>query len=40
MTVPGGAPLAPGASVTITVKFTYTGTAPISYVSKTLSGAF
>jgi hypothetical protein len=40
MTVPGVAPLAPGASVTISVKFTYTGTAPISYVSKTLSGAF
>jgi hypothetical protein len=41
MTVPGGAPLAPGASVTIQVKFTYAnGSAPISYVSKTLSGAF
>jgi hypothetical protein len=40
MTVPGAAALAPGGSVTISVKFTYTGTAPISYVSKTLSGAF
>jgi hypothetical protein len=40
MTVAGAAPLAPGASVTFPLKFTYTGTAPISYVSKTLSGAF
>jgi hypothetical protein len=40
ITVPGGVPLAPGASVTIPVMFTYSGTAPISYVSKTLSGAF
>jgi hypothetical protein len=38
MTVPGGAALAPGASVSISVKFTYAGSAPISYVSKTLSG--
>jgi hypothetical protein len=40
ITVPGTVPLAPGASLTIPVKFTYSGTAPISYVSKTLSGAF
>ncbi|MGO9261996.1 MAG: beta strand repeat-containing protein [Bryobacteraceae bacterium] len=40
ITVAGSSPLAPGASVSISVKFTYTGTAPISYVSKTLSGGF
>jgi hypothetical protein len=40
MTVPGASPLAPGGSITITIKLTYTGSAPISYVSKTLSGAF
>jgi hypothetical protein len=40
ITVAGNSPLAPGASATISVKFTYTGTAPISYVSKTLSGGF
>jgi hypothetical protein len=40
ITVPGSSALAPGASVTIPVKFTYTGTAAISYVSKTLSGGF
>jgi hypothetical protein len=32
--------LAPGASVTFPVQFVYVGTAPISYVSKTLSGGF
>jgi hypothetical protein len=36
----GSGPLAPGTSVTIPVKLTYTGTAPLSYVSKTLSGQF
>jgi YD repeat-containing protein len=40
ITVAGNSPLAPGASVSISVKFTYTGTAPISYVSKTFSGGF
>ncbi len=40
ITVAGSSPLAPGASVGISVKFTNTGTAPISYISKTLSGGF
>jgi hypothetical protein len=35
-----GTSLAPGASVGLAVKFTYTGTSPISYVLKTLSGGF
>jgi hypothetical protein len=34
------ASLAPGASVTVTVKFTISGSTPISYVAKTLSGGF
>jgi hypothetical protein len=38
--VPGTAPLAPGASVSFPVKFTYTGTALISVAFKTLSGGF
>ncbi|MCU1262484.1 MAG: repeat-containing protein, partial [Bryobacterales bacterium] len=40
MTVSGNSPLAPGSSVTVVVKFTYTGTAPIAYIAKTLSGKF
>jgi hypothetical protein len=40
ITVASSSALAPGASISFTVKFTYTGTAPISYVSKTLSGGF
>jgi hypothetical protein len=39
ITVTGTSPLAPGASVSFPVKFTYSGTAPISFVSKTISGA-
>jgi hypothetical protein len=38
ITVPGSTPLAAGASVSVTVKFSYTGTAPISFVLKALSG--
>ncbi len=38
ITVPGSAPLAAGSSVNVTIKFTYTGTAPISFVLKVLSG--
>jgi hypothetical protein len=40
ITVPGNSPLAPGASVTISVQFRETGTGGISYVPKTLSGSF
>jgi YD repeat-containing protein len=40
ITIAGSSQLAPAASVSIPVKFTYTGKAPISYVPKTLSGAF
>jgi len=32
--------LAPGASISFPIKFTYTGTAPVSFVVKALSGAF
>jgi hypothetical protein len=39
-TVAGTSPLAPGASVSISVTFKETGTAPISYVVRTLSGGF
>ncbi len=38
ITVPGSTPLAAGSSVNVTIKFTYTGTAPISFVLKVLSG--
>lgn len=38
MTVSGTSPLARGASVSFPVKFTYSGTAPISFVAKTISG--
>jgi hypothetical protein len=37
-TVTGASSLAPGASVSFPIKFTYSGTAPISFVSKTISG--
>jgi hypothetical protein len=40
ITVAGSSPLAPGGSVSISVKFTHTGSEPISYISKTLSGGF
>jgi uncharacterized repeat protein (TIGR01451 family) len=39
ITVAGSTALAPGASVTVPVKFSYSGTAPISYMLKVLSGA-
>jgi len=35
-----GPGLAPGASITFTVQYSYSGSAPISYVVKTLSGVF
>ncbi|MGA3189699.1 MAG: hypothetical protein ABSF22_21540 [Bryobacteraceae bacterium] len=38
ITVEGTSPLAPGAAVSFPVKFTYSGTAPISFTSKTISG--
>jgi hypothetical protein len=38
ITAAGTSPLAPGASVSFPVIFTYSGTAPISFVSKTISG--
>jgi hypothetical protein len=38
ITVTGSSPLAPGSSVSFPVKFSYSGTAPISFVSKTISG--
>jgi hypothetical protein len=40
ITVAGSSGLAPGASVTVSVQFTYTGSAAISSVPKTLSGGF
>jgi hypothetical protein len=40
ITLSTATPLAPGASVSFTLKFTYSGSAPVTFVSKTLSGTF